>query len=501
MLPRRLFPILCASCLLATSLARADNPTLDAAVLKKVKAATIHLEVQLPNGTTVEGSGFCTDQPGLVLTNAHVLGMLDADSRPPVKIAATLNSGEANARTLPAKWVASDRDSDLALVRIAGNNLPAALSVVPAKELTETAEVYIFGFPLGKRLGKNITVSKSSVSSLRTANGQLKQVQVNGGMHPGNSGGPVTNAKGQVVGVAVSGIEGTSINFAVPGEVVRGFLNGKIVTMSADLGYKDADKIKMPFRLVVVDPLGRLKDIVVDTWTGPAGKRNRPGGTTQPAPETGDSSRTAVKVPYTKQSLTRFELALPPEKDSKQVYWIQPHYTNGAGETIWFGAWAPRLGTPVERKPVKLAYKPPLNQTGQTRFTSEGTFRLRAEGEEHSLTMKAQNTLVERTGSPSTGGNLPVQVTYQGFGINLLEDNKPIKTDADFKRLLSNMRFLSADVESQGESLQSSAERPAIHRGAERSDASGPRVDRRATARRDATPLANLEGSAHDRAG
>ena len=59
------------------STAHADNPSLNPAVLKKVKEATVHLEVSLPNGSTAEGSGFFTDEPGIILTNAHVIGMLD----------------------------------------------------------------------------------------------------------------------------------------------------------------------------------------------------------------------------------------------------------------------------------------------------------------------------------------------------------------------------------------------------------------------------------------
>src|SRR5262249_24009624 len=63
-----------------------------------------------------------------------------------------------------------------------------------------------------------ITVTTSSVSSLRREGGILKQVQVNGGMQPGNSGGPVTDTRGKVVGVSVAGITGTTINFAIPSD-------------------------------------------------------------------------------------------------------------------------------------------------------------------------------------------------------------------------------------------------------------------------------------------
>ena len=67
------------------------------------------------------------------------------------------------------------------------------------------------------------------MSSLRkSANGRIHQVQVNGGMHPGNSGGPVIDGDGKVIGVAVSAIRATQINFAVPADYVRVFLMGRL---------------------------------------------------------------------------------------------------------------------------------------------------------------------------------------------------------------------------------------------------------------------------------
>jgi S1-C subfamily serine protease len=152
---RLLRSFVCAALLalwfMPTRTAHADQQ-LNLAVLKKVKEGTVHLEVSLPNGTTAEGSGFFTDEPGVVLTNAHVLGMLDGDSRPPAKVTITVKSGEADSRSLPGKLLGVDRGSDLALLRVEGKDLPQALKVVPAKNVNETQEVFIFGFPLGKRL-------------------------------------------------------------------------------------------------------------------------------------------------------------------------------------------------------------------------------------------------------------------------------------------------------------------------------------------------------------
>src|SRR5919204_6975631 len=71
-----LFAVLCA-----TSAAAADD-ALDPAALKKAKAATVRLKVTLPDNTVVQGSGFLIN-PTLVVTNAHVLGMLRDESRKP----------------------------------------------------------------------------------------------------------------------------------------------------------------------------------------------------------------------------------------------------------------------------------------------------------------------------------------------------------------------------------------------------------------------------------
>lgn len=467
MLSRGSIRILCfltlgLSWLTSTLSARADNP-IDAAVLKKVKAATVHLEVTLPGGEMVEGSGFFTDEPGVILTNAHVLGMLDADSRPPTKITATVNSGETDSKALTGKLLGVDRGSDLAVVRVEGKDFPEALKVVPAKGLTETQEVYIFGFPLGKKLGKNITVSKSSVSSLRKgANGVLNQIQVNGGMHPGNSGGPVVDGMGQVVGVSVSGITGTQLNFAIPGETVHTFLNGRIVELGANLGYKDGDKVKMSFRIAIVDPLGRVKNVVVETWSGdPSMNRRRPASMTEPKPLPNDTPHEVIEVKYEKEATTSIELSLPLKEDAKKVYWMQPHYTNGAGETRWYSAWAPNLGEPVERKEITLKYQPRLDRTQPTEIISEGSFRIHVEKNEITIAANSRFLLNEHSAAMKMGTSLPLHFDYKSYALSLLKDKKPIEGEDELKKLLgANLKFMNADLvmEADGSAGQSKAD-------------------------------------------
>jgi hypothetical protein len=433
---------------LASCPVRADVETLNAAVLKKVKAATVHLEVNLPNGKTVEGSGFFTDEPGVIVTNAHVLGMRDVDSRPPVKIAVTVRSGEADSRTLPARLLGVDRDSDLAVLRVEGKDLPEAIPVVPAKDLIETADVFIFGFPLGKRLGKNITVGRSSVTSLRKQGGALKEIQVNGGIHPGNSGGPVVNGKGEVVGVAVSAIHGTALHFAIPGETVQGVLNGKLVSVSVDLGWKDGDVVKMPYRLVAVDPLRRIRKMTVETWVAPRDPKRPPSVPGKPQP--GDTERKTIPVKYEFQPVTSVELTLPPPQEGK-AYWIQPSYVTTKGVTYWRNAWSPPLGSPLERKTLTLRYQPRLGHTQPVELETQGSFKIQGEHEEHTLAVNSKSTLAEQSAAARSGETLPLRLGYRGFSLAILQDGKVIKGDDDLKQDINNIRFLVANVEMDGD--------------------------------------------------
>jgi S1-C subfamily serine protease len=212
----------------------AARPTDD--VVQKVKRATVRVRVLFRNGRAGSGTGFVEESTNKVLTNAHVLGLIAEKGErklgPPRAIELVVNSGEPGQYSLGGELIASDPDSDLALLRPyllepgARHLVPRGLVVPRSANLNLLDRVLVFGYPFGEQLGTEITVSETSVSSLRKdmATGRLSMVQVRGGMNPGNSGGPVVDVKGNVVGVAVAGIQGTDINFAIPGDVVHAFL-------------------------------------------------------------------------------------------------------------------------------------------------------------------------------------------------------------------------------------------------------------------------------------
>jgi S1-C subfamily serine protease/tetratricopeptide (TPR) repeat protein len=343
-------------------------------VMRKVKQATLYLRVKLEGGNTVEGSGFFAAGPGLVLTNAHVLGMRTAGSPRPTEVSVVVNSGEPDEFTLPAEVLGVDRDNDLGVVRVRaeGRRLPAPLPLGSSRDLTLVQKVYILGFPFGAGLGKDITASESSVSSIRKADGVATQIQVNGGMHPGNSGGPVVDSRGVVVGVAVAMIRGTQINFAVPGERVQELLRGRVAETHFDEAFRDRDQARLPVRLQCVDPLQRIRSVRLEVWPGSASPA-RPAAEAQPKPLPGDGPRQTLPVNY-QNGQARADVALP-ALAAGQVLWVRPVLTETGGATHWAGAVAyrPSEYPPVERKAAVLQYQ--FDRQPQRTINLTGSFK------------------------------------------------------------------------------------------------------------------------------
>jgi serine protease Do len=149
------------------------------------------------------GSGFFIS-PELVVTNAHVLC-------PPGE---TIKVGLSNESSWSGEVVHRDSTLDLALVRAAGANA----SPLPLGDVGDVAagdRVMIVGSPVGL----DFTVQEGSLSSLqRSANG-VAYLQLDAKVSPGNSGGPVIDAQGRVVGVVAAKVTGQSvegIGLAIP---------------------------------------------------------------------------------------------------------------------------------------------------------------------------------------------------------------------------------------------------------------------------------------------
>src|SRR5207249_3398931 len=80
--------------------------------VQKVKRSTVYVRVERADGQTAEGSGFFALEPGIVVTNAHVVGMLAPRSRPPKHVDVVVHSGEPNEKKLAGELLGVDRRAD-----------------------------------------------------------------------------------------------------------------------------------------------------------------------------------------------------------------------------------------------------------------------------------------------------------------------------------------------------------------------------------------------------
>jgi len=184
------------------------------------------------------GSGFVIDRDGFILTNFHVIE--DAD-----RITVTLADG----RTLRAEVVGTDPAIDVALIRVAGaSNLPEA-PLGNSDELRVGEWVCAIGNPLG--YVHSVTVGVVSFIGRKLFDASLDDyIQTDAAINFGNSGGPLLNARGEVIGInsAISS-RASNIGFAVPinqavailpqlkarGKVSRGFIGVFLTDVTPEL--------------------------------------------------------------------------------------------------------------------------------------------------------------------------------------------------------------------------------------------------------------------------
>ena len=214
-------------------LATTDFSTTITEAVKKVSPTVVTVLGQMPqspftlnSSSEVSGSGVIISPEGYIITNNHVVEGTE-------EVAVILADGEE----LPAEIVGTDRFSDLAVLKIDGDQVQKTATLGNSDNLSSGETVIAIGSPLGK-FKNTVTVGVVSATDrmLRISeNYQMEGlIQTDAAINQGNSGGPLVNLAGEVIGINTLIVRGGTnvaaegLGFAIPSNMTRA-IAGQII--------------------------------------------------------------------------------------------------------------------------------------------------------------------------------------------------------------------------------------------------------------------------------
>ena len=201
---------------------------------EQLKPALVQIRVQRPTEEPdpeegprrALGSGFVIHPTGFVVTNAHV-----------VERSSTVQVRLASGRRLTGTVVGRDRRVDLALVKVEPADPLPVLPLGDSERLSVGELVLALGHPFGLEQTVSLGIVSRKGAPLQAAAPGFDFIQTDAAVNPGNSGGPLVDMGGQVVGVNTMAARNGSIGFAIPVNLIKALLPQLLAKGTVEWGW------------------------------------------------------------------------------------------------------------------------------------------------------------------------------------------------------------------------------------------------------------------------
>jgi S1-C subfamily serine protease len=209
--------------------------------------------VNVSSNTPASGTGFGITSNGLIVTNSHVINGA-------TKISVRGIKGDFS-KLYSAKLLTEDKNNDLAIIQINDPEF-ASLGSIPFTIAARTSDVgssvYALGYPLKAVMGDEIKLTNGIISSKSGFQGDVTSYQITVPLQPGNSGGPLFDANGNLVGVVNAKLTiGENVSYAIKASYLTNLLDllatpPKLQTINSLSGKQLTEQVKILNKFVYI---------------------------------------------------------------------------------------------------------------------------------------------------------------------------------------------------------------------------------------------------------
>jgi S1-C subfamily serine protease len=213
-------------------------------LLKKIYSPDgIHSKPE--TGSVAYGTSFLINKKGYLITNYHVV----ENAR---KIYIQLNSSNK----IECMVIGNDKESDLTLLKVKdGHKYFAANKSFKFnfKTVEVGSEVFTLGYPLIDKMGSEIKVTTGIISSSTGYQGDKSTYQISAPIQPGNSGGPLFNNYGEVIGITNSKLKGAeNASYAIKSLFLKNLISNEGISFNTSTDYINVSTLTLPQKIKVL---------------------------------------------------------------------------------------------------------------------------------------------------------------------------------------------------------------------------------------------------------